>query len=216
MTSGIIAQVLEEVMYVGHVQTGSKRLVYEDFLQLVYLANASILSDRFRQDQLLGQDLGLGELINPYELEVKEDKYKRKVSDLPVDVIQLPGSAGIFSITPLAADGSLVQCRPIIRMPAGSEWLYCNDQDGPFSYFTNYKKQIVYYLLDDCVKKVLANIIASSEDSLIPDDIGWQVFKQVYAQIVRTYSIPVDKRMDGNPNLEEIFMTKLTSPQTVR
>lgn len=216
MTSGIIAQVLEEVVYVGHVQTGSKRLVYEDFLQLVYLAYASLLSERFRQDQLLGNELGLGEMLNPYELDVKEDKYKRKVSDLPVDVIHLPGNAGIFSITPLAADGSLVQCRPIIRMPAGSEWLYCKDQDGPFSYFTNYKRQIVYYLLDECVKKVLANIIASSEDSIIPDDIGWQVFKAVYTQIVRTYSIPVDKRMDGNPNLEEIFMTKLTTPQTVR
>lgn len=216
MTNGVLAQLLEEVLYVGHVQTGSKRLVYEDCLQLVYLAYASILTDRFRQDQLMGLELGLGEVLSPYELEVKPDKYNRKVSDLPVDVVHLPGNAGIFSITPLAADGSLVSCRPIIRMPAGSEWLYCNDRDGPFSYFTNYKKQIVYYLLDECVKKVLVNIIASAEDGIVPDDIAWSVFKQVYAQIIRTYSIPVDKRMDGNPNLEEIFMTKLTSPQTVK
>lgn len=211
-----IAQVLEEWYNAGHVNAGGQRLEYEDFLELTNLAKSAIAQQKFQEQELLGQTFNLGDLVTEHEIEITTDKYHRNVIRIPIDIMQLPGNSGIFSITPLASDGSLVTCKPFIRMDAGSEWLFCNDQNGPFTYFTLYKDTIVLYYLDDCVKKVLVYLVSNAADANIPDDIGWEIFKQVTAQVIRTYAIPVDKRADGNPNPDEIFKTKLTSPQLNR
>jgi hypothetical protein len=216
MTAGIIAQVLEEALYAGHVKANERKLTYEDLLQMVYMAYAWFMQKKFEDQQATPEQMSLGEMLQDFELDITEDKYKRKIAKLPVQVVHLPGNAGVFSVTPLDSEGRPVQCKTLIRTPAGSEWLYCKDAADPFAYFAQYRDYIVFYNLDECVKKVMANLVGSDEDANIPDDIGWDVFKAVYAQILRTYAIPIDKRADGNPNPDEIFLTKLTAPQPNR
>lgn len=216
MTADRIADVLQEVYYSGHVTAGGQKLDREDFLQMVYLAKASILWDKYVAQELLGEMLNLNEMLQEYTLPVVVDKYNRKVALLPNDVVQLPGNAGVYSVSPLSSDNTIVTCNPIIRMMAGSEWLFCDDFGGPFAYFVPFKDKLVLYNLDACIKELAVSLIANTPDSNIPDDIGWDIWKQVYAQVVRTYAIPVDKRNDGNPNADEIFQTKLTSPQINR
>jgi hypothetical protein len=213
MTADRIAEVIQEVYNSGHVTAGGQKLEKADFLQLIYLAQSAILAQKFQAYELQGESLNLGTMLQPYNLPIKTDKYNRKIAMIPDNVIQLPGDIGVYSVTPVTGDNSLSACTIIVRMAPGSEWLYCSGNAGPFAYFAVYGNTIVFNNLDDCIKAVLAYIVTNSETANIPNDIGWEIFKQVYAQIVRTYAISVDKRTDNNPNSDEIFMTKLTSPQ---
>jgi hypothetical protein len=216
MTAEGLAQVLEEWVYAARPMANDQLLEYEDILQMVYMSNSYNLNKKFEKDELDNSALALGEVLNTYSLDIRTDEYGRKVADLPPDVIHLQSGAGVFSIVPLDGNGHPIQCKPFIRMAAGSEWLYCGDSSEPFSYFTYYKDLLVFYNLDSCIKKVLANVVTNSNDSTIPDDIAWDVFNQVRVVIYDMWKVPIDKRMDGNPTAEQIFQTKLTSPQVNR
>ena len=214
MNAKDVALVVQEVYNQGHVRAGEQKLQYEDFLQLVYMAKSEVLYRRYQDQQMLGLMAALNSMLTPYELPITIDKFKRKIAKIPttVQVLELPGYAGVYSVLPFS-DSGIMDCNPVIRTEPGAEWLYCGE-DNDIAYFVPYATEIVFYGLPDCITTVIANLVVNTEDSTVPFDIGYAVAKSIWQQVFRTITLPVDKRSDGNPNYpDDILREKLSSPQ---
>jgi hypothetical protein len=211
MTAEYVATVILSVYSNGHVKTGAKKLEYEDFLQMVYMAKGELLRARYEQDKLQGDVYNITSLLEEYVLDVKMVRGNERRVDFPVDVVDLPGDIGVFTISP-AFENHVSYCSPLSRVRPGAEWLYCGE--GDIASFVPYSKYAKIFNLDSCVKKAHVRLIGNSEESEVPFDLAWGIAKEIWRQVFRTITLPIDKTADNNPNaIEEIIKAKLSSPQ---
>lgn len=211
MKASILAEVITEVYNNGHVKANGQKLEYEDFLQLVYIIKAAMVEARVLAARDRGEIPNLEDMVQRKKLPVQVDEGGRKYIMLPIDPISLPDNMGIFSVLPVS-NGSAQFCSPVIRMQPGAEWLFCRDTGGAVT-FVPYGRKIFLHGLPDCFKEGEVAYIANDEDSDINDAIAFDVARAAWREVFRNITIPVDKIADGNPNWEEIFKTRLSSPQ---
>jgi hypothetical protein len=211
MTAEFVAHVILDVYSNGHVKEGAKRLDYEDFLQMVYMAKGELLRLRYKEDRLQGDVYNINSLLEEHILPVKMMEDGKRV-EFPGEIVDLPGGIGVYSLIPAGQYSANAFSRPLARLKAGSEWLYADESYMPS--FAPYDKYAKVYNVEDCVKKMRAVLILNSEDSVVPHDLAWGICKEVWRQVFRNITLPVDKTADNNPNVDDIFKAKLSSPQT--
>jgi hypothetical protein len=211
MTARFLATTILEVYSNGHVKEGSKKLEYEDFLQLVYMAKGTLLYDIFQQEALHGLTPTISSMLNLYPLKVEKDDKGRKFVELPGEVVTLPDSSGVYSIVPVYTD-NINSCSPIIPSEAGSEWAICRDDSGTM-YYILYGKITRFYNMPDNVTEVEATLILNDEDSDIPYNLAFKIASLIWREVLRTIALPIDKTNDGNPNIDDALKTKLSAGQ---
>lgn len=210
MTAEVLATLLLEIISNGHVREGSKKLEYEDLLQLVYISKGAVLYEIFQQEITQnGQSSTINSLLRLYPLDIiKSDNGQKKIT-LPGDVIVLPDDSGLFAVIPVI-DNQSKYCDPMISSSPGSEWTICRDDSG-MSYFISYGKDIRLFNLSDSIKKVEVTAILNDEDSDIPENAAFRVAQLVLREVLRTIALPIDKTADENPNIDDALKTRLTA-----
>jgi len=211
MTAKIVATVILEVYSNGHVKEGSKKLEYEDFLQMVHMAKGALLYDLYKLETAEGFSSTLNSMIKPYVLPIKEDEFGDKFIDIPGEVLSLPDNAGIYSITPLSEENN-ANCLQLYPSPPGSESAICRDDSGA-SYYIPYGNRVKLLNLPDWAKKVKSFLALNEENSIIPDNISFKVCQLVWREALRTITLPIDKTKDQNPNIDDMLKTKLSAAQ---
>jgi hypothetical protein len=205
-----IAAVCEEVYYAGRPKSGRK-LMLQDFRELVRMANGTIMRKLyFEERQLRGQfwffsdqlelrefEVGDPDAKGRREIVIREEDKERKLFD---GVLRLPNGLGIYEVSPV---GDCL-CGMIARAEPGTEWLYCGKAYEDMQRWSPRGKKIVLYNLPKCVEKVEVLAVWNDEDLEIPYDIAFDIVNAVLGLTLKTAGFPIDKSNNADPNLIEM------------
>lgn len=220
MKTSFIGAVIESVFYAGRPKV-DKRLDRDDFIQLAKMAAGTIMRKLYYEERQNAQHywfFSADILTKEFELGKADSKGRREIviksadsKNLFSSVVRLPNGMGIFSIRPT---GDIPENVPdhIARAEPGSEWLYRGRAYEGKPFWIPKGERVVFFNLDDCIKKVEVDGIFNLDDLDIPIDIAFDVVNAVLGLTLKVAGFPIDKTNNNDPNLLNI-KSKLSNPE---
>lgn len=197
-----ITEVIYNIYYSGRPKEGHK-LDFEDFEQLVKMANATIMRKIYFELKANGEVFDyFGYQMEPktFALPPKDRRGRRvlKFNDNE-SVVRLPAGLGIFDIFPVTDDESVgIKIYPVI---AGTNSLWSGEDFDDIMKFENRGKMITFYNVPECVAEVEIDGIFNDVDMDVPLDTAIDIINIVLVETLKTINQPIDKTDDGDPNL---------------
>ena len=178
MNAKFIAAICESVYYNGRVKSGSEKLEFEDFEQLVKAAHGSIMRKLYYELRQLGNEL----LYFSDALDVKEYKVSvsgnRKYIELGDDVVSMPHGLGILGVSGISSDNNVTH---YVKGKIGDDWLYSGDDFSTVKFYLKKGRRVFLYN-DECLKDgsvIEVEGLYNDDDVQIPKDIAFDIINSV-------------------------------------
>lgn len=197
-----IAEVILNIYYAGRVKA-DKKLVIEDFEQLVKMANATIMRKIYFELKALNEEFfyfGFQLQQKTFKLPPKDNRGRRVLKfEENQGVMRLPKGLGIFDIYPVSDDETIGN--KIYPVEPGTNTLFTGPDFDDIMKFENRGSKVTFYNVPDCVKEVEIDGIHNEEDLEVPLDSAIDIINIVLATTLKSLATPIDKTNDGDPNL---------------
>lgn len=212
-----IAEVIQSIYYNGRPKL-DKKLDRRDFLQLVNMANGTIIRKLYYEERQAGQvQWFFSPETNTKDFELSdadqrgrrsfEIKGKKKGEEFE-GVMRMPKGIGVLDLRD--ADSG----ERISRIATGSAWMYMGRAYEGKMFYEQKGIKIITYNVPSCIKKVEMDGMFNLTDMDIPYDIAFDICNSVLGLTLKVAGFPVDKTNDQDPNLLNV-KNRLTNPETI-
>lgn len=149
-----------------------------------------------------------------YSLGDVECNGKRRIDFGNHSYISLPMNMHLFRIEPITGGGC--SCRGISFVMPGEDYFYRGPEFANYPYAVGIGDGVDTYHIPNCIKKVSILGVSDDPDVNVPQDIGWDVLRQVLSLILDVKKYPTKTIDDYGNALQELIKDQklnVVSPQ---
>lgn len=209
-----ISDVLLNLYNNGRVKVTDMTLDARDMQEYAQMAYANIMRQLWlalQKKEIDEENYFFSSILDVKTFDVSKwnGKQPRHIDLSGVPIIRLPQNTHIFEVTPRSGGQCEVDEKPLVPVQPGEEKFYTGPDYSGFQFASVRGDRVLLYNLPECIEKVDVTATYVQTDSEIPDDIAWDVVKEILKTVFGVREFGMNKVDDNSNKLSEELKQRL-------